>query len=551
LASNPTYQLQEALLDPGISAGKGRHRAVGALGRFIAGAEAGTVPPGAVLIVESFTRFSRENERTALGVLLNDFWARGLGLAICGHDEIYTAELIDSQPHRLHVLLALMQQARAEWLEKSRRSKGARAAARAKQDEGIRTAHRVPFTILTDDNGAAIRDAAGMFQLDPVNAETVRLMVELHQQGNGGTNIAKALNKAGRPTRGKAKQWSGEEVRKVLRAPFIMGTLSRSTGNVDNYFPAIVDAATFQQIQQLSAERTFGSTNLKGNAVSVNNLFQGANSCPLCGATISHAMAGGVSNGGRRYVVCRGALRLKQCKAGSYTPNTAWELTGLAMIRSADWASLLLRPEEQANLQELQQQHNAAESQAIELQRLITTQERRAEEAWATGVTAERLDTIERVLTRSRQELQQAQRDRDAAAQQLALAISQPNPSDQALLIQQRVQELLPNLADPEHRAVFNRWLRSTKPTIRFKLYPNQQMELLVDDRSVAIAKIDEGSSRIVLNMGGHSLRMHNGQPTWQTPDDGHGAVDCTEDLSTDDYTDEDDYLNRTHPSAT
>ena len=501
LAQHPDHQLQEALVDPGISAGSGKHRKTGALGAFIRGRQAGTIPPGSVLVVESITRFSREVERQVLGVLLNDFWANDLGLAICGHDEIYTAELIDSQPHRLHVLLALMQQARAEWLERSRRSTGARKAQREKQDAGIRTAGRVPFWILKDQSNKAFRDEAGLFQLDSTNTATVRRMIELHLSGHGGDATARVLNEEQRPTRSRAQLWRGEEVRKILRHPSLKGTLQRSAGNVDNYFPAVVNAAEFERIQQVTASRDLRS-NLRGTIGAVGNLFQGLSKCSECGGPISHFMSGSLSAGKRRYVACRVATREQRCSNRGYVPNGGWEAMALALLSSAVWEQLLLRPEDQADTTQLQTEHDAAASRLIELQQQLTLAQERAEQDWLSG-SEERLATVERVLAKLRTEISTVESEVSTAAQQLAMVAARPTSTDQAELIRQRLAEFIPQLQEPEHRQSFNRWLKSLTPQVRVLLHPGQRIELIVGENSTGIHAIDESLANLANTIGG------------------------------------------------
>lgn len=503
LAAHPGYLLQEALVDPGVSAGRGKHRATGALGRFIRAAQAGTVPPGSVLIVESLTRFSREAERHVLKVLLTDFWDNNLGLAICGHDEIYTAELIDSQPHRLYVLLALMQQARAEWLERSRRSKGARAAQRAKQDAGIRTPGRVPFWILRDENNRPIRDEAGLFQLDPQGAETVRRMADLYLTGHGSKAIAVVLNEQGVPTRSTAQHWRGEEIRKILAHPAIMGTLRRAAGNVPGYFPAVVDAVTFNKIAQLSKERDLRS-NLKGYTTIVSNLFQGCSVCSVCGGPVSSFTSGRATRTNRkRYVGCRRAAREAKCTHRKYVQWEAWEKMGLALLGAAQWTQLLARPEDQANLAQLQRDSNAAQSHLIALAQQLETTEARASEAWLTGANDERLRTIERSLAAIREQHALAEQAASALAQQLAIAKAQPAPADQAQQIRQRLQEFIPTLQDPTARRTFNRWLKAQQPAIRFVLHPGERMELQVGEASSGVHQIDTSLASLALALGG------------------------------------------------
>lgn len=507
LAAHPTYQLQEALVDPGLS-GSGAHRQRGALGKFIAAAKAGNVPPGSVLIVESITRFSREAERKVMGTLLNDFWGNDLGLAICGHDEIYTAELIDSQPHRLHVLLALMQQARAEWLEKSRRSKGARAAARAKQDAGIRTPGRAPFWIKRDASNRLLRDSNGLLQLNE-HAETVRRMVDLHLSGLGGDLIARQLNAEGLPTGTKAKEWIGESVRKVLRSPQITGTLVRAAGNVENYFPAAISPATFAQVQQASAQRELGKGGVKGASPHALNLFMGISRCAHCGGPISCFKAGSASAGTRSYVSCRNAVKAKTCPHRAYVPMTSWEPMGLALLTNAQWAALLLRPEDQAELHQLRQQVDQHASAHHTLNAELQRNEERAEQAWASGASEERQATIERLLKKQRTELEHLQQNLDTARQHLALAEARPSAVDQAELIQQRLAELLPQLESGDARVAFNRFLRQLNPKVKLLLHPSQRIELVVGDHHNDIQPIDEGLARIALDQGGGGLQIN------------------------------------------
>ena len=522
LADHPDYELQAELVDPGISGG-GAHIAKGAMGKFIAAANAGTVPPGSVLVVESITRFSREAERKVMGTLLNDFWGNNLGLAICGHDEIYTGELIDSQPHRLHVLLALMQQARAEWLEKSRRSAAAKKAARDKQNAGIRTAGRVPFTILKDENNKAALDQDGNFQIEPVAAETCRMIFDLYLQGEGLQQIAKALNAAGRPTRRKSKSWSLEEVRKVITSPHVIGTLTRAAGDLENYYPAVIDRATWETVQQRRRENPFHQSRLKGGVASARNIVGGACSCKACGSTLSCMGAGrGSKPNARGYIRCRGAIRLGVCTVRDSIEINDWEAMVLAMLRSADWARYLSRPGDQAELDQLRTDHNNAKSTVIELTGRLQAAEQRAAQAWLEETSDERLQTIERALATIREQLQSAEAIAKATTSKLAAAEARPAAADQAALIQQRLAELLSNLDDPEVRVNFNRWLRGTDPQITFEVdLQTKQIELLIGGAKVSASNFDPSAARIALDLGGTGLTVR---------DDNSGSFDLPDD---------------------
>ena len=62
--------LVEDYRDIGISAFKGRNLEEGTLGRFLAAVEAGEVPAGSTLIVESLDRISRQEITAALNLFL-------------------------------------------------------------------------------------------------------------------------------------------------------------------------------------------------------------------------------------------------------------------------------------------------------------------------------------------------------------------------------------------------------------------------------------------------------------------------------------------------
>ena len=520
LAAHPDHHLQEALVDPGVS-GSGAHRRSGALGAFIRAAQAGTVPPGSVLIVESITRFSREVERQVLGVLLNDFWANDLGLALCGHDEIYTAELIDSQPHRLHVLLALMQQSRAEWLERSKRSKGARAAARAKQESGIRVAGRVPWFILKDANNRALRDEAGLFQLDPTAVKTINQIVELYLQGQGSQLIAVALNNEGRPTRtNRSKHWTSESVRKVLRDRSIIGEAIRSTGNVPNYWPQVISPATFSQLEEMAARNDARTARNRGGLTTAHNLFAGVARCSECGGPVSAYKSGSSE---RRYVGCRGAANGRSCTNRKRLRMPDFEPMALAMLSSAHWSQLLARPGDNDSTDALKKELDQAISQHLEISKQLEVAQARADEAWLSDVSEERQATIERVLSTLKERLAGVSAHRQKLEQQMAVLQAQPSSKDQAALITDRLKEYRGRLDDSEQRVSFNKWLRTREPRIQLLLHPGGQLQLIVGEASGPVIPIASDVARIALHQGGTDLKQDGSGWSFDAPPEDNG----------------------------
>jgi len=521
LADHPDYQLQAALIDPGVS-GAGAHRKRGAMGKFLAAAEAGTVPPGSVLVVESLTRFGRETPREALGVLLSDFWGRGLSLAICGQ-AIYSPELIDKEPHRLHVLLALIQQSRAEWEERSKRSRGARVAERRKQEEGVKVRSRVPFFIKRDAKGVAVRDENDDFVLDPVGTATVRRMIELHMTGHGGLKVARILNQEKRPVSLFAKEWNDSQVRKTLKNPNLMGSLKRIDGKVlPGYYPAICDQAEFEEIQRKFERHQ--ATHMRGHYSRCWNLVQGVSTCTECGGPLSHMANSGAK---RRYIRCRHALRSQTCNQTASIAWEDWEPMVQAVLQGAQWQQLLTRPEDNAERSELEQQAKDAQGKLDATKAQLEHAQRMAEELFLSGSTETRQATAERAIKRLESEVERLVPAAEAAKQRLAIATAAPSPAALADVISSRLEEFRGKLDQPEQREAFNRWLKSSDPPIRITATPNDgTISLHVGDQQVGPMRIDGSMARMALQLGGHSL---------QTNADGTARFDGGEELNDDD----------------
>lgn len=69
-AARHGWNVVDELIDEGVSAFKGRHADVGALGRFVAGVEAGLYPDGVVLLTEKLDRLSREQAKKVFAWML-------------------------------------------------------------------------------------------------------------------------------------------------------------------------------------------------------------------------------------------------------------------------------------------------------------------------------------------------------------------------------------------------------------------------------------------------------------------------------------------------
>ena len=499
LADHPDYQLAEALVDAGVSAGSGKHRKRGALARFIEGGRSGAVPPGSCLVVESWSRFSREVATDSLGTLLNDVWGQGLAISFCTDGVVLTKELINREDYRLHGLLGAMGQARREWEERSRRSKGAVRKREELQDQGLRPRGRLPFWIE--------RDPAGEMVISSTYGPAIDRATELAINGLGMTLIAEQLNNEGfppPPTKSSRNQhrpegprrWGQGNVSRLLRHPALVGTLERrSAGDLPGYYPAAVTPEQWLLLRDSIDRRNCIKGAIRGKAHRAQNLFQTVLRCACCGGPVGYTPPAKRSRVGHPgYVACRhGARGVNGCTLKGYLEYDGVEAHCLGRLSGAAWDALLHRPDEERELHQLEQEAAAKEVELAGERARLETAERRAEDAWLQG-DDERTNTAERAVKRLREAVSVLAGELEKLQKALALTRSRPRSADQAAAMRAQVAEFVASIreAGGQERLAFNRWLLSLEPAVQFRLHPQRRIELLVGGESQGVEVIDK-----------------------------------------------------------
>lgn len=486
LLDHPEYELAAALVDAGVSAGKGKHRRQGALALFIEGCRSGTVPSGSCLVVECWSRFSREVATDSLRTLLNDVWGQGLAISFCTDGVVLTGELVDREDHRLHGLLGAMSQARREWEERSRRSTGAVRKRERQQDEGRRTNGRAPFWMARHpETGRLVRDAAGGLVLDEHYAQALRRAVELVLAGNGMTRTAEQLNAEGfspPPTRARnqwvdlspeqRRGWTPGVLSSHLRSPTLIGTLCRKVGDLPGYYPQVIDHATFAQLRHVIEKRDTLRAAGRGNSHRARNLFQGLSRCAVCGGPVSfHKPAAHARPSHPGYVGCAAAAK-KDCRNRGTIRADAWHDHCLTRLSESLWEHFLPQPNAKDDVRALSQEVEARRSERDLLRDQLAAAEERAAAEWLTA-TDERVRTIERAVERLKQKLKAAEDELIAMQRGLDIARARPRIEKQAAAFRERVRLFWQQIDDApgEERVSFNRWLLSRDPAIQFLVH--------------------------------------------------------------------------------
>jgi DNA invertase Pin-like site-specific DNA recombinase len=261
--------------DLGISAFRGTNKTEGALAAFIQACKSGRVKPGSVLLVESLDRLSREQIRKPLRLLLEMIDDYKIEVHTLSDGKIYGQ---GSDFQDLVISLAIMSRANEESERKSQRVGAAwkNKKTLAASNGGVAITAKVPLWI------RAIKGKP--MELIPERAAIVRRIFKLALDGLGANLISQELNKKGDSFSGKNKGWHKSYVEKILRHPATYGAFQpyrrladgrreKDGDSVQGYFPAVIDYATFQAVQEARQSRY---RKRKGRSdAKMRNLFAG------------------------------------------------------------------------------------------------------------------------------------------------------------------------------------------------------------------------------------------------------------------------------------
>lgn len=329
-AARKGWKVARELVDEGVSAFKGRHAAVGELGRFIAEVEAGAYPDGVILLTEKLDRLSREPPKKVF-LWMSGLTDKGLVVATVEGDRLYHRDNMDMVAIIEVVVKAQLSNEESE--KKASRLAAAWAAKRgrlARGELGVLT-RRAPAWLTVEGTPPA-------FSTIPDRVAVVRRIFADTVAGLGKHHIARDLNLEGVPTFGRAEGWHASYVQKILNSPAVLGEFqpgrkprgeARSAAGdvIAGYYPRIVDADLHAQAMRSMAGRRRRTT---GRGRRLVNLFSGLATCASCGSRMTlrskglKARADGTACN-EDYLICDGYQRGRGCVAGQHFNYAVWE----------------------------------------------------------------------------------------------------------------------------------------------------------------------------------------------------------------------------------
>jgi DNA invertase Pin-like site-specific DNA recombinase len=319
-----------ALADLGVSAYSGDNASRGALAGFLAAIDAGRVPIGSVLLVESLDRLTRTAIPEAVGLLTSIVRAGVRVVSLIDGQEWNNTTINDTPSFLLSVLLF----ARAHE-ESATKSKRVSAAFQRK-----RNAKLPVVSVMHGPGWVQPRSDRQGWDLDPEKVLLVNRIFELAASGLGGVAIARRANQEGWPLpwRNRANTtgvWEHTAISRLLRdrraigewqpKRMIAGESITDGEPVENYYPSAISNELWLKVQTALQGRD-GPRRLRGIKA---DIFSGLLFCS-CGKRLERKSAS--SRGGVRYYCVNRRAGLTECPPVAEDVLLKHVLSGIAQL---------------------------------------------------------------------------------------------------------------------------------------------------------------------------------------------------------------------------
>ncbi len=329
MATAHGWNVIEEIVDDGVSAFRGAHAAVGALGQFVRSVEDGAYPDGIVLIVERLDRLSRQSPEVAFAAMLRMTGAGVVVATVDGDRQYRAGQFGMSEIIEIIVKAQLSYEESAKKSERVGRAWAKKRERLANGDLGVLT-RRAPAWLRVEGNPAR-------FVVDQERAEVVRRIFTSSLEGLGKHSIARLLNEDHVPTFGRANAWHASSVQKILASQAVIGIFQAhtkpkggkrevATELIEGYFPMVVDLGLHART---TAARQARSRRTRGKGRRLANIFSGLATCEQCGARMTLRAKGRQIRGDgtvvhEDYLVCNSYQRGAGCDHGYHWNLEKW-----------------------------------------------------------------------------------------------------------------------------------------------------------------------------------------------------------------------------------
>ncbi len=312
-ANDNSLELVE-IIEPGVSAFKGKNSKDGKLGDFINAVEAGVIDRDSWLYVENLDRLTRQSATEAQTLFIR-LLSLGLTLVTGMDKRIYTLESVNNNPTEFMISILLFSRANEESKTKSERTTGNVLALITRHREGlpvnIKSVGKHPWWI--DDSGSQYEAVRPHEKYWPIARE----IIDLYLSGKGAYKVKRHLDTK-YPNGYEGKEWDYQMLIRMRKNKALYGertlNINGKPFKLDGYYPSLcVNEAEYLHLQELKRKNDFQSKD-KDDVVNIK-LLSGLSllRCGKCGGTMSSFM----DKGKPRYICLNGRHLQKNCHGWS------------------------------------------------------------------------------------------------------------------------------------------------------------------------------------------------------------------------------------------
>jgi DNA invertase Pin-like site-specific DNA recombinase len=304
--------------DLGVSAYRGTNSETGQLGVLLEAVKTGLIPRGAIILVESLDRISRQSARKALRII-ESIVELGVSIVTLVDGREYTLESLDRDPINLLMAILTFIRANEESTIKSQRVAAAWEAKRKRAPSVLITSRCPGWMQVSPDKSS--------FILIPDRVQTIQDIFRMALSGGTLCGIARSLNNERVPplrSQGvQGKFWTTSSIKMLLQGENVLGTLEPFTCRlidgkltrkplplIKNYYPRLISDEVFEAVQAELLRRREKSRVSHKRAT--QNLIGFITRCGYCGSGMVKAYG---TTGG--YLVCRNRFLHAGCPSES------------------------------------------------------------------------------------------------------------------------------------------------------------------------------------------------------------------------------------------
>ncbi|UAN64747.1 recombinase family protein [Serratia sp. JSRIV006] len=304
------------IIDPGVSAFRGKNTQKGKLGDFIDAVRQGVIPADSWLYVEHLDRITRQNVTNAQKLFI-EILELGLTLVTGMDKRSFTLESVNENPTELMISILLFSRSNEESKTKQSRTisnvKALVERYRGGEPVNIKSCGKHPFWI--DDSGPqneAVREHTTYWDI-------AREAIDLFLQGHGIYKVKRYLDE-NYPDGLNGKEWDYQVLKRLRENRALIGertiNIDGQSYKLQGYYPSLCkDEAEFIKLQELKIQN--GNKSKKDATKDNIKLLSGLSilRCNKCGGT----MAGFMNRGKPRYICLNGRHLQKGCVGWSIT----------------------------------------------------------------------------------------------------------------------------------------------------------------------------------------------------------------------------------------